>query len=67
MLENKKYIIEVEVNEEWLIKHTEEMVEPSTNIKNRIFAEMGWMQESGIYVKNVKEVVGYGVVRDDNG
>jgi hypothetical protein len=55
-----KYLIEVEVDEDKLRKSKwiegEEQEEDKESVETLILAEMGWVDESGIYVNSVKEV-----------
>lgn len=55
----KKYIIEVEVDEDTLKKFKcEGMPEDDINnmsVEQLIYEEMGWVKESGIYTVNITE------------
>lgn len=55
-----KYLIEVEVDEDKLRKSKwiegEEQEEDKESVETLILAEMGWVDDSGIYVTSVKEV-----------
>jgi hypothetical protein len=55
-----KYLIEVEIDEDKLRKSKwiegEEQEEDKESVETLILAEMGWVDESGIYVNSVKEV-----------